>query len=96
MCLSGQTHEGMDGSEPDFIGWDDGCWDRPKGAHSIALAINNGHKFSAIDKTCAEFHASAPAYKGINSIDLKVADGTSYGKCTELDGDWVKAVYYHW
>jgi hypothetical protein len=92
-CLSGQTSEGMSGSSDPWIGWDSGCWDRPDGAHSVALSVSNGHKFKAISKSCEEWKKDN---FNAQSWDLAREDSYSDGKCNVLSGEGAKAVYYVW
>ena len=90
LCLSGQRDRGMSGSAQDWIGWDDGCWDRPAGAHSLALSISNGHKFTGIDKSCKQWKADGFAAK---TFALKSG---KKDQCNVFKGDKIKAVFYHW
>ena len=90
MCLSGQISHGMKGSDQDWIGWDAGCWDRPAGAHSLALQISNGHKFIGIDKSCKQWKADNFAAK---TYALKSG---KKDQCNVFKGDKIKAVAYQW
>jgi hypothetical protein len=92
-CLSGQESEGDLGGEDSFIGWDSGCWDRPAGAHSVAVSVDNGHKFTAIDKSCKKFHEDGYV---ANEYQLPTEDAYGAGKCTEMAGTRWEAVYYDW
>ena len=93
MCLAGQTGEGFSAlSDDDWVGWDSGCWDFPEGTHSLALSVNNGHKFTGIDKSCAAWKKS-----GIqaNSWTMRVGSYPD-DKCNTFNHGKIKAVYYHW
>lgn len=92
-CLSGQVSEGAEGSEDPWIGWDNGCFDRPEGIHSLALSVSNGHHFSGIDKSCAQWKAD-----NYDAKSTVLASGSKYGEdeCTVFDGHHIKAVFYHW
>lgn len=90
MCLSGQVGRGMKGSDQDWIGWDSGCWDRPVGAHSLALSISNGHKFTGISKSCEKWKAD-----GFVADAYALVSGKK-DQCNVFKGDKIKAVFYHW
>lgn len=90
LCLSGQTGRGMKGSAPNWEGWDDGCWDRPAGAHSLSIGISNGHKFTGINKSCKQWKADGFA---ADTFDLKSG---KKDQCNVFKGDKIKAVFYHW
>lgn len=83
------------------MGWDTGCWDRPDSANSVALSVNNGHKFSAINQDCKTYSNKGYNKPGFKAIDLKVAkfeegEDKGYHKCNMFTGDSTKAVVYHW
>ena len=90
-CLSGQANKGMKGSTDSWIGWDSGCWDRPAGVHSLRLSISNGHKYTGIDKTCAQWKADGFAAK-----QFPLGSSKKKGVCNVLPGDKIKAVFYNW
>lgn len=94
MCLAGQVDNGMDGSADDWVGWDDGCWNVPEGANSVALDLNNGHKITAIGKRCKRWKDDGFQAQ---TMKLKVGDYRD-AKCNPFyDADFeVKALYYHW
>ena len=104
MCLSGQEYRGTGFSTSDWIGWDAGCWDRPDGIHSLALSVNNGHKFSAINQDCKTYtDKKNPGYNkdGFKSWPMDVADfeaghDKGYHHCNVFSDEKAKAVIYHW
>lgn len=106
MCLSGQQSEGMKPeSTSEWLGWDHGCWDKPDSAHSLALSVNNGHKFKGINKSCKEYIKLVEAKKWNDpSLKTKAMDVAKYeeGKdkgfhhCNVFKDDEVKAVVYEW
>ena len=95
-CLSGQVDEGMAGSQDPWIGWDNGCWDRPAGAHSLYLSMDNGHKFSAVKgKSCAQFKNDGYVAETYHVRNHKQYGPGPAGKCNVLETD-TAAVFYHW
>ena len=98
-CLSGESSTGMYGSEDPFIGWDEGCWDRSDGAHSVALSVDNGHGFSGINMSCKKMRALIKgdgSWDGVRIFPMASADDYSAGQCNKMQKDVIKAVYYHW
>ena len=93
MCLSGQTGTGDLLNIQSFLGWDAECWDRPAGAHSASFSVDNGHGFTAIDKSCADFkkdgYVANIYFKGGSSDNSKPT-------CMPMNHHHVKAVYYNW
>lgn len=99
LCLSGQTGEGdKNGLIPNtFHGWDDECWDRPEGVHAVSFSVDNGHGFTAVDKTCDELKADYEAGTFSATTYFKGgSDDNDEPTCLLLPHDHVKAVYYNW
>ena len=93
-CQPGQESQGlMPGSVDPLIAWGYGCLDRPDGVHSLALSISNGHGFSGINTTCAEWWEKP---YDAHVYELEWADSYGPGKCNVFVADHIKAIYYHW
>ena len=93
MCASGQTGTGDLGSDEGLLSWTSGCWDRPAGAHSVSVAVDDGHKFTALSVSCDEFDSNG--YKA-DEYQLPTADSGSGGTCTQLAHHKWKSVMYDW
>jgi len=108
---TGNEHTGiMPGSYSEWDGGDSGgsgCFDRPSSANSLALSVNNGHAFHAVNVSCKEYEAAAAKKQwGKTSkmmmgkkLDVaKYASGKDKGShhCNVFDGGEAKAVVYHW
>ena len=106
MCLSGQQSEGMKPiSTSEWLGWDHGCWDKPDSAYSLALSVNNGHKFKGINKSCKEYIKLVEAKKwndptlktkNMDVAKFEVGKDKGYHHRNVLNDDQVKAIVYEW
>lgn len=94
-------------STAEWIGWSTGCFDRPSGAESISLSVNNGHEFSAVNQDCNTYDNKGYNKPDFRSWNLNVAkfgtgENNGWQQCNMIkaiaakDGGVVKAVVYHW
>jgi hypothetical protein len=77
--------------------WDTGCWDRPAGTSSLSLKINNGHKITGINMSCAQWKKQTAANNyDAYSFALNVGPWKGGAACNVFPGERLQAVIYHW